>query len=135
MSKKPAWNWIPTVASPKFFNEFILEHLTCGSRGPERKLSDIKIFNYILKFLHTGCQWENLPINKDENGDPEIHYTCIYKTYRMWEKDQCFDAIFTNTVQVLHDREYLDTSIIHGDGTTTSAKKGATILGEMAINT
>ena len=135
MAKKPEYKWIPTHASPEFFNEFILGHLTRGSRGPKRKLSDLKIFNYILKFLHTGCQWENVPIDKDQNGAPEIHHTCLYKTFRMWEKDLCFESIFTNTVQVLHDRGLLDTSIIHGDGTTTSAKKGAIILDEMVINT
>ena len=135
MAKKREYNWIPTHVSPEFFNEFILGLLTKGSRGPKRKLSDFKIFNYILKFLHTGCQWENVPIDKDRNGVPEIHHTCLYKTFRMWGKDSCFESIFTNTVQVLHDRGLLDTSVVHGDGTTTSAKKGATILGGMAINT
>ena len=134
MAKKYDWNWIPTKASPEFFSKFIFGHLTSGSRGPKRKLSDFKIFNYILKLLHTGCQWENLQIEKDVNGDPEIHYTSVYKTFRMWEDDQCFEAIFTNTVKVLHDRGKLDTSIVHGDGTTTSAKKGAIILGEMATS-
>lgn len=135
MAKKHAWKWIPTKASPEFFNEFILEHLTSGSRGPKRKLSNFKIFNYILKFLHTGCQWENVPIDKDEKGKPEIHHISVYKTFRMWERDKCFETIFTNTVKVLHEKELLDTSIVHGDGTTTSAKKGATILAGMGIST
>lgn len=127
MSNKPGWNWIPTTASPEFFDEFILKHLTKGSRGPKRKLPDLKIFNYILRVLHTGCQWESLVIMKDEKGDPEIHYTNIYKVFRLWERDNCFNKIFTNSVKVLYDKGLLDTTVIHGDGTTTSAKKGATI--------
>lgn len=127
MSKKSGWNWITTTASPEFFDEFILEHLTKGSRGPKRKLSDFKIFNYILRVLHTGCQWESLVIDKDETGKPEIHYTNIYKVFRLWEQDNCFDNIFTSSVKALYDKGLLDTTVIHGDGTTTSAKKGATI--------
>ena len=127
MSKKPDWNWIPTTASPGFFDEFILKHLTKGSRGPKRKLSDFKIFNYILRVLHTGCQWESLVIDKDETGKPEIHYTNIYKVFRLWERDNCFDNIFTSSVKILYDKGLLDTTVIHGDGTTTSAKKGVTI--------
>ena len=134
MTKKYEYNWIPTHASLEFFNEFILGHLVKGSRGPKRKLSDFKLFNYILNFLHTGCQWENLPIDKEKNGVPEIHYTSVYKTFRMWEDNRCFESIFTNTVRVLHNRGLLDTSVVHGDGTTTSAKKGVTTLGGMATN-
>jgi hypothetical protein len=37
--------------------------------------------------------------------------------------------IFENTVMVLNDRALLDLSIIHGDGTTMTAKKGGDNLG------
>jgi hypothetical protein len=37
--------------------------------------------------------------------------------------------IFENTVMVLNERQHLDFSIIHGDGTTTSAKKGGDNIG------
>lgn len=127
MARHPEYNWIPTQVDPKFFSEFILKHLTKGSRGPGSKLSQLKLFNYILYFLHTGCQWESLPIDKDANGLAEIHYTNVYNAFRRWQSDGCFEAIFTQSVKTLHDRGMLDTSVIHGDGTTTSAKKGATI--------
>lgn len=127
MSKKRGWNWIPTQINLKFFNEFILDHLIRGTRGPRRKISDFKIFNYILKVLHTGCQWENLPIDLDSEGKPEISYSRVYKIYVFWRKRGVFDRIFTNSIKVLHEKGYLDTSVIHGDGTTTAAKKGATI--------
>ncbi len=41
----------------------------------------------------------------------------------------CFDAIFAGSVSQLHQKEYLDISVIHGDGTTTVAKKGGDNLG------
>jgi hypothetical protein len=41
--------------------------------------------------------------------------------------DGCFNAIFEGTVLTLHQAELLDVSIIHGDGTTTAARKVVTI--------
>ena len=43
--------------------------------------------------------------------------------------DGCFNAIFEGTVLTLHQAELLDVSIIHGDGTTTAAKKGGDNIG------
>src|SRR6202012_2436714 len=39
------------------------------------------------------------------------------------------DAIFTGSVSRLHEDGRLDTAVIHGDGTTTAAKKGGDNLG------
>src|ERR1700687_4864140 len=97
---------IPTQLSLAQFEAFVLPHLSRGSRGPTPKLGLHKIFNYILKLLYMGCQWKELPIEKDKEGRPEIHYTRIYGTFRRWQFD------------------LLDVTVIHGDGTTTAAKKG-----------
>ena len=86
-----------------------------------------KLFNYILKLMHTGCQWKNIPIEKDESGKPEIHYTSIFKIFRYWIKEGCFDKIFESTVLKLFEEKMLDTSTMHGDGTSTAAKKGEII--------
>jgi len=37
-----------------------------------------------------------------------------------------FDAVFAGSVSTLHQANLLDATVIHGDGTTTAAKKGAT---------
>jgi hypothetical protein len=50
--------------------------------------------------------------------------TRIYRTFRRWQADGCIDAIFSGSVQQLHQDQLLDVSVIHGDGTTTAAKKG-----------
>jgi hypothetical protein len=39
------------------------------------------------------------------------------------------DAIFVGSVSKLHEDGRLDTAVIHGDGTTTTAKKGGDNLG------
>jgi transposase len=111
------------------FEEFILPHLSRGRRGPPPQLSLHKIFNYILQVLYMGCQWKTLPIEKDCRGRPEIHHTRVYRAMRRWQADGCMDAIFEGSVGRLHDDQLLDLSVIHGDGTTTAAKKGGDNLG------
>jgi hypothetical protein len=127
MARSKKYQSIPTYLTEGEFNEFILEHLTKGSRGPATKLPFFVIFNYILKVMHTGCQWEELPIAKDASGAPEIHYTRVFRIFQRWVSDGCFSKIFVDSVDRLFKAKLLDTSIIHGDGTTTSAKKGEII--------
>ena len=73
---------IPTQLGVGLFEQFVLPHLSIGSRGPALTLSLFKIFNYILQLLYLGCQWKELPIDKDDSGCPEIHYTRIYRAFR-----------------------------------------------------
>ena len=47
MKEKRLYNKIPVVLKESEFNEFVLPHLKKGSRGPSKKLSFFKIFNYI----------------------------------------------------------------------------------------
>jgi hypothetical protein len=103
------------------FEQFVLPHLSVGSRGPAPKLGLYKIFNYVLKILYLGCQWKELPIHKDGEGHPETHYTRIYRIWRRWVDNSFMDAIFAGSVSRLHEDGRLDTAVIHGDGTTTAA--------------
>ena len=120
---------IPTQLGLGLFEQFVLPHLSTGSRGPAPKLSLFKIFNYILQLLYLGCQWKELPIKRDNDGCPEIHYTRIYRAFRRWEADGCIDAIFAGSVMQLHQDDLLDLTVIHGDGTTTAVKKGGDNIG------
>ena len=129
MAQSQAWQRIPTSLTLEQFEEFVLPHLPKGSRGPQPKLSLHTIFNYILKLLYLGCQWKELPIEKNKTGRPEIHYTRIYAAFRRFEAQGCFEAIFAGSVAHLRQKEFLNISIIHGDGTTTAAKKGGDNLG------
>lgn len=112
-----------------------MPHLSVGRRGPPPTLSPYTLFNYILQALYMGCQWKMLPIEKDAEGRPEIHYTRVYRTFRRWCADGCMDAIFSGSVQQLHRDQQLDLSVIHGDGTTTAAKKVATTSVTAATST
>jgi transposase len=129
MAKSVQSRSIPTELSLEQFRQFVLPHLTVGSRGPAPKLSLHALFNYILKLLYIGCQWKELPIARDVRGLPEIHYTRIYGAFRRWQADGCFDIIFTVVVLRLHQTNLLDVTIIHGDDTTTAAKKGGDNIG------
>ena len=120
---------IPTQFSLSQSEAFVLPHLSRGSCGPAPKLGLHKIFNYILRLLYMGCQRKELPIEKDGEGHPEIHHTRIYSAFRRWDADGCMDAIFTGSVLRLHQDNLLDITVIHGDGTTTAAKKGGDNIG------
>lgn len=129
MAESKQWQWIPTSLTLAQFEQFILPHLLTGLRGPAPKLPLHKIFNYILRLLHMGCQWQQLPIETDAKGVPEIHYTRIYRMFRYWQAKGCIDAIFAGSVLTLHKHGHLNTSVVHGDGTTTVAKKGGDNIG------
>ena len=120
---------IPTQLGSAQFEQFVLPHLSVGSRGPAPKLSLFKIFNYILRQLYMGCQWKELAIERDGEGRTEIHYTRIYSAFRRWEADGCIDAIFVDSVLRLEQDDLLDITVIHGDGTTTAAEKGGDNIG------
>jgi transposase len=102
MAKSVQSRSISTELSLEQFRQFVLPHLTVGRRGPVPKLSLYALFNYILKLLYLGCQWNELPIAKDAEGRLEIHYTRIYGAIRRWQAGGCFDIIFTVVVLRLH---------------------------------
>ena len=124
------FNRLPTKVGQKDFNKYILPHLTKGKRGPDTKISKYKIFNYILHVLHTGIQWDELTIYKNE-----IHWSNIYRWHNRWSKDGSYESLFYASVQELHDTGKLDISVLHGDGSNTVAKKGAMGWGSRGINT
>jgi hypothetical protein len=68
---------IPMQLDIVTLEQFVLPHLSRGSRGPAPKLNLFKIFNYTLRLLYIGCQWKELPIERDDEGRPESHYTGI----------------------------------------------------------
>jgi transposase len=120
---------IPTKLSLEQFEQFVLPHLSRGRRGPAPTLALHTLFNYVLQMLYTGCQWKALAIKMNARGLPEIHYTRVYRILRRWQADGCIERIFSGSVRKLHQDGRLDLTVIHGDGTTTVAKKGGDNLG------
>lgn len=53
---------IPTKLTEKQFQKYIEPYLSTAHRGFACQIPLYKVFNYILYWLHTGCQWAELPI-------------------------------------------------------------------------
>lgn len=116
------YNKLPTKISRKDFNRYILPQLSKSRRGPKMKLSYYKIFNYILYVLHTGIQWDQLRIFRNE-----LHWSNVYRWHNRWSKDGSYENIFFHSIKTLNREGKLDLSILHGDGSNTVAKKGAKV--------
>jgi transposase len=130
MEKHKSSQEIPTNFTLEEFTKFVLPHLPTEERcGPKRKLDWHTIVNYILLFLYMGCQWKTLPIEKGADGKPEIHYSNLHRAFVFLTKRGVIAAIFAASVSRLQKAKLLDVSVIHGDGTTTAAKKGGDNLG------
>ena len=104
-------------------------------RGPKCKLGYHRVFNLILRVLHTGMQWKCLPVPTDPNGKAAIHSTTIYKVFAKWADDGSLWRAFVASVRHLAAEKQLDLRVLHGDGTNTVAKKGAMGLDTQATNT
>ena len=110
---------LPVKVSRKQFNRFIDPYLSRGTRGPQPKLSRYKIFSYILYVLHTGIQWDQLKLHRNE-----LHWSNIYKWHLKWSRDGSYRNLFESGIQQLLLANKLDLSVLHGDGSNTTAKKG-----------
>ena len=132
---KSATTPIPVQLSAPEFEACILPHLSMPKRGPKCKLGYHRVFNLILWILYTGMQWKCLPVPKDINGNPAIHYTTVYKVFAKWADDGSLGQAFIASVRHLAAEKQLDLSVLHGDGTNTVAKKGGMGLGTQGTNT
>ena len=121
---QPATTPIPVQLSELEFTAFLLPHLSMPKRGPKCKLGYYRVFNLILWALYTGMQWKCLPVPDDTDGKPAIHYTTVDKVFATWTEDGSLWRAFVASVRHLAAAQQLDLSVLHGDGTTTVAKKG-----------
>ncbi|MHB8626804.1 MAG: IS5 family transposase [Aggregatilineales bacterium] len=115
---------IPVSVTEDQFNTHILACLNTAKRGYVSKIPLYKLFNYILYRLHTGCQWEELPIERDRE-DPtvdEISWWAVYYHFRKWSRDGSLERVWQHSVQVVS--EDLDLSVLNLDGSHAVAKKG-----------
>ena len=65
---------IPVQLSEPEFTAFLLPHLSRPKRGPKCKLGYHCVFNLILWVLYTGMQWKCLPVPREPDGTPTIHF-------------------------------------------------------------
>jgi transposase len=135
MAPKLVTTPIPVQLAEPEFTAFLLPHLSMPKRGPKCKLGYHRVFNLILWVLYTGMQWKSLPVPHDTDGKPAIHYTTVYRVFAKWADDGSLWQAFVASVRHLAAEKHLDTSVLHGDGTNTVAKKGAMALATRATST
>lgn len=118
-SKSNYYNKLPRKVSQNEFNTFIKTCLSKNKRGKKPKISYYKIFNYILKVLRTGMQWDELETYHNESS-----WQNIYHYHNRWSKDGSYRKLFEQSVITLDALGKLDLTILHGDGSNVVAKKG-----------
>jgi hypothetical protein len=74
-------------------------------------------------------QWEQLKTNRQE-----LHYTNVYKWHHRWSKEGSYQTLFHASIIQLHHTDQLDTSVLHGDGSNTVVKKGASASAILGIS-
>jgi len=131
---KPVTTSIPVHLSAPEFEAFIFPHLSMPKRGPKCTLGSHRVFNLILSVLYTGMPWKCLPVPRDAQGKPALHYTTVYKVFARWADDGSLWQAFVARVRHLAVEKQLDLRVLQGDGTNTVAKKGAMGLATRATN-
>lgn len=126
----PLYNKLPKQVTRKEFNRYIKPHLSIGARGPETKISSYKIFNHILKVLHTGMQWYNL-----DTGRHRVSWQMVYYHHNHWSKDGSYQRVFEASLVWLRDNDLLELFTLHGDGSNAVAKKGGLASATPATST
>ena len=82
---------IPTSLTENQFNEHVLPYLSVAKRGFVCKIPLYKVFNYILYRLHTGCQWDQIPIDPDPI-DPEKKRSAITQSITIFASGAAMEA-------------------------------------------
>jgi transposase len=114
---------IPITVNKTQFEQHFLPHLSTAKRGYTCKIPLYKVFNYILYKLRTGVQWEFLPIDNNEHGQPEISYQVPSYHFRKWSKDGSLQRLFDASIMTI--KGDLNLSELNLDGSHSAAKKGA----------
>ena len=101
---------IPTHLTQEQFQQHIDPHLSKAKRGFVSSIPLFKIFNYILYLLHTGCQWDQLPIEKDLDNpqQKEISHWAVYYHFRKWSRDGSLKKVWKESIPAI--KEELDLS-------------------------
>jgi transposase len=115
---------IPTQLTAKEFGRHVEPYLSKARRGFVCKIPLFKVFNYILYLMHTGCQWDRLPVAPDPNnpGKPGISPDAVYYHFRKWCRDGSLQRVWQSSIRKI--RTALDLTELNLDGTHTLAKKG-----------
>jgi transposase len=116
---------IPESVTQEQFEQYVLPYLTAAKRGYVSKTPLAGIFNLILYRLHTGCQWDCLPVSKDaqerERRD-EPSWQAVYDHWSKWSADGSLEKVWQHSVELIQGD--LDLQEMNLDGSHAIAKKG-----------
>jgi transposase len=115
---------IPTKLTPEQFAQYVEPYLSKAQRGYVCEIPLYKIFNYVLYILHTGCQWDELPIHLqlEQPDETEISPDAVYYHFRKWSRDGSLLRVWHASLHTIQDA--LDPSELNLDGSHAIAKKG-----------
>ena len=107
------------------FEEYILPYLRTAQRSYVSQTALVGIFNLILYRLHTGCQWDCLPVSKsaDERaarGEPS--WLAVNYHFRKWSAAGSLARLWQASIVLVKDA--LDLQHVNLDGSDAVAKKG-----------
>ena len=114
-------NIIPVKVTSEEFENCVSPFVSKAKRGFVCMIPLYRVFNYILYCLHTGCQRYMIPVEKDNDGRPEISRQAVYYHFRKRCGDGSFKNVRDNSIDRI--RDCLNLSEISFDGTQTAAKK------------
>jgi transposase len=121
----PSMSTIPESVTEEQFRDYILPHLTTAKRGYVSKTPLVNIFNLILYRLHTGCQWDCLPVSKvaaERERRQEPSWQAVYAHWRKWSADGSLEQVWQASIVRIKDD--LDLQQLNLDGSQRIAKKG-----------
>ena len=113
---------IPESVTEEQFRDYILPYLTTAQRGHVSKTPLHGIFNLILYRLHTGCQWDCLPVSGDVQVRKQRNEPSGQGGYSHWSKDGSLEKVWQASIVCI--QADLDLSPMNLDGSHAIAKKG-----------
>ena len=116
---------IPESVTQEQFDQYILPHLSIAARGYVSKTPLVGIFNLILYRLHSGCQWDCLPVAKsaaERLARNEPSWQAVYYHWSKWSADGSLARVWQGSVASI--QADLDLREMNLDGSHAIAKKG-----------
>ena len=116
---------IPESVTEGQFKSYILPFLSIAKRGYISKTPLVGIFNLILYRLHTGCQWDCLPVSSDaaeRERRQEPSWQAVYDHWSKWSADGSLEKVWQ--ASIVRIKADLDLQQMNLDGSHAVAKKG-----------
>ena len=87
---------IPTRLKVEQFSQYVEPYLSKAKRGYVCKIPLYKVFNCLLYVQYTGCQWDQIPIDKDpkQPAKKEISHHAVYYHFRKWSRDGSLEQVW-----------------------------------------